>query len=255
MTFNIRYDNPDDGPDAWSKRKEDVCNFLLSEQPAFFGLQEALIDQVDDINAALSEIDYKWFGVGRDDGFDGGEFNPIFYDSTKFENLEEGAFWLSLTPDEPGTKFPGAGCNRICQFGLFKELSGNQRKFWYFNTHFDNVSREAREYSADLISKRISNLVSDPSMPYFLSGDLNSTKEEQTYKILIDFGLTDSEDVAVKAKPNSTFTGFDDESSLVIDFIFERNVQKVLLYDVVTEKRPNGRNLSDHRPVYITVDL
>ena len=114
---------------------------------------------------------------------------------------------------------------------------------------------EAREYSADLISKKIGQLVSDPRAPCFLSGDLNSTKEEQTYKILIDSGLADSEDKAATAKPNSTFTGFDDESSEVIDFIFVRNVDKVALYDVVTEKRPNGRNLSDHRPVYITVDL
>ena len=254
MTFNIRYDNPADGPDSWNERKQDVCNFLLSEKPDFLGLQEALLDQVEDVNAALSEINYEWFGVGRDDGFDGGEFNPIFYDALKYENIEEGVFWLSLTPDEPGTKFPGAGCNRICQYGLFKERSGCQRQFWYFNTHLDNVSVEAREYSADLISKKISQLVGNQSMPHYLTGDFNSTKEETTYKIVIDHGLEDSETIATKVDAHCTFTGFDDKDCEVIDFIFVRNM-KVELYEVKTDKRPNGRNLSDHRPVCITAEV
>lgn len=249
LTFNIRYDNPDDGPDSWENRKDDVCIFLLSVKPDIIGLQEALNNQVMDINNALGPVGYKWFGVGRDDGKEAGEYNPIFYNANKFKNLSEGVFWLSLTPDTPGTKFPGAGCNRICQYGKFQELANPENTFWHFNTHLDNASLEAREYGATLITKQISEYVNVDTETYFLTGDFNSPKSEETYKIVLKSGLHDSEDVAEKCKPACTFTGFDNSSCEIIDFIFVRNVTCVDLYQVNKQTRPNGRNLSDHRPV------
>jgi hypothetical protein len=34
MSYNIRYDNPRDGPDAWFNRKGDMVSFLRSPQSA-----------------------------------------------------------------------------------------------------------------------------------------------------------------------------------------------------------------------------
>ena len=255
LSFNIRYDNPEDGEDSWANRKDDVCIFLLSQKPDFIGLQEALSNQVNDLNNALSPLGYKWFGVGRDDGATTGEFNPIFYNSLKYKLISEGVFWLSLTPDEPGTIYPGAGCKRICQYGKFEQIGHPEKTFWHFNTHLDNVSLQAREYSATLITERIATYLSVETEAYFLTGDFNSFKEEETYNIVLKSGLKDSEDVALKAKPGCTFIGFDNSACEVIDFIFVRNYEQVKLYKVNTQTRPNGRNLSDHRPVQCFVAL
>ena len=255
MTFNIRYDNADDGLDSWQHRKDDVCIFLLSQKSDFIGMQEALYDQVLDINNSLAPVAYKWFGVGRDDGKLAGEFNPIFYNSSKFSLLDHGVFWLSLTPEVPGSIYPGAGCRRICQYGHFQEVLKPENKFWHFNTHLDNASLEAREYSAHLLSTKIKEIVDIEKDVYFLTGDFNSEKTEQTYKIVIESGLIDSEDVAAQKKPSSTFTGFDNSARSVIDFIFVRNYKSVDLYQVNEQTRPNGRNLSDHRAVQCFINL
>src|SRR3712207_7586469 len=47
---------------------------------------------------------YRWIGVGRMDGKDGGEFSPILYRSTCLEPIDHGTFWLSETPEEPGSR-------------------------------------------------------------------------------------------------------------------------------------------------------
>jgi endonuclease/exonuclease/phosphatase family metal-dependent hydrolase len=52
LTFNIRYDNPKDGANAWPKRKAMVGEWLVAEKLDVIGLQEALRHQIDDISKA-----------------------------------------------------------------------------------------------------------------------------------------------------------------------------------------------------------
>ena len=49
LTFNIRYDNPGDGQDAWPNRSEWVASILDSSGASIVGLQEVLKHQLDDI--------------------------------------------------------------------------------------------------------------------------------------------------------------------------------------------------------------
>ena len=81
ITFNIRFDNPSDGPHAWANRRHEVNKFLNEARPAILGLQEALYHQILDIHQSLPHM--KWYGVGRDDGRQGGEFSPVFYDTSQ----------------------------------------------------------------------------------------------------------------------------------------------------------------------------
>ena len=131
MTFNIRYDNPDDGANAWPKRKDLVANLIRFYEPDMIGVQEALYGQILDIQESLP--DYEWFGVGRDDGDKAGEFIPIFYNTKKFILVEKGHFWLSENCEKPGLGWDAA-CNRITTWGKFQsKVSG--KKFFVFNTH------------------------------------------------------------------------------------------------------------------------
>lgn len=83
ITYNIRYNNPGDGVNAWPNRSNQVGALLEFHQADVFGLQEALIGQIEDIHTQLPYM--NWVGVGRDDGEKAGEFSPIFYNSEKFK--------------------------------------------------------------------------------------------------------------------------------------------------------------------------
>ena len=52
MTFNVRYANPDDGPDAWPLRSALVFDLIRAQAPDLVGLQEALPEQMDELRAA-----------------------------------------------------------------------------------------------------------------------------------------------------------------------------------------------------------
>ena len=47
MTFNVRYDNPQDGADAWPHRRGHVASLIAFHDPDVIGLQEVLLHQRD----------------------------------------------------------------------------------------------------------------------------------------------------------------------------------------------------------------
>ena len=102
MTLNVRYDNPEDSINAWPNRANQVCNFILSEKPDILGMQEVLLRQYEVLDSVLSE--YSSTGVGRDDGARAGEMNPVFFRKERFDLVRTITFWLSDTPDIPGSK-------------------------------------------------------------------------------------------------------------------------------------------------------
>ena len=96
MTYNIRYDTPNDGENWWENRKHEVVDMLRHYQPDLFGIQEGLIGQVKFIDSSL--VDYSYVGVGRDDGIEKGEFTAIFFNNHTIELIETTTYWLSESP-------------------------------------------------------------------------------------------------------------------------------------------------------------
>ena len=76
-TWNIRYDNPGDGPHAWRHRREGVIEHLRDTGADVIGLQEVLPRQLAAIRAGLEE--YEVFSRGRERQADRGEVVPIFW--------------------------------------------------------------------------------------------------------------------------------------------------------------------------------
>ena len=91
MSFNLRYSRGKDGRNIWANRKGLVKEVLQKYNPDIIGFQEPLLDQMHDLREMLPE--YRYIGVGREDGHEDGEFNPIFYKNLKIER--SGTFWLS----------------------------------------------------------------------------------------------------------------------------------------------------------------
>jgi len=253
ITFNIRMNTSSDGINAWPNRIEMVTGLLKFHEPDIFGLQEALYNQIEDIQKNLPE--YEWFGVGRDDGEKAGEFSPLFFNKTKFILIENGTFWLSPTPEKP-SKGWDAALNRIVTWGRFKsKVTGKQ--FLVFNTHFDHRGVEARKQSAILIRKKIEDMTKDKNLPVILTGDFNLTPDQEPIALIKRF-LSDSREVTEQPPygPIGTFNSFDWNAPLEgrIDYIFVYGGVKVLKYAVLTDSKEK-RWPSDHLPVFAKVQL
>lgn len=247
MTFNIRYDNVNDGEDRWSERKESVAQLIKFYRPQVIGIQEALESQIEYLDSASS--DYTYVGVGRDDGQTKGEFSPILYDSTLLTLRDKGTFWLSPTPDEVSVGWDAA-LPRVCTYALLERKS-DQKLFWVFNTHFDHIGEQARLNSAALIV-RMSKQFNISEAPMFIMGDLNSKPEDGPIKLLNN----NVKDARVNSMstygPEGTFFGFDLSAQALdrIDYIFGKGLT-FNQYQVIDDRRPNNRHVSDHLPVLV----
>lgn len=165
MSFNVRVDNgtPSDRANAWvsstgTSRRDLALSVVNDFDPDILGVQEALLNQVDDLQNALPGSDF--YGVGREDGVNAGEFMGIFYRSSRFTQTDQGTFWLTDTPNVPST-FPGAANRRIASWITLADNEANNREYFVLNTHWDHVSEAARDLSAVLIRDRIKSLSGD----------------------------------------------------------------------------------------------
>ncbi len=251
VSYNIRFNNPRDSVNAWPNRIEMVTSLLRFHQADIFGLQEALHGQILDIAGAMPE--FAWLGTGRDDGKQGGEFSPIFYNTSTFTLLESGQFWLSETPDVP-SKGWDAALPRICSWGKFKR-NDSGKEFFLFNTHFDHIGQKARAESALLIHAKIVELTGNSSTPVILTGDFNLTPETIPVQLMKQ-KMNDAYEVTQIPPygPVGTFNGFRRNHPLDnrIDYIFVNNQVKVQRYGALTDAWEN-RWPSDHLPVLVTV--
>ena len=251
MSYNIRYDNPNDGENSWVNRKELLCSQLAFYEPDVFGIQEALPNQVQDISNALPK--YTFVGIARD-GIGKGESSNIFFKKDKFKLLEQNTFWLSETP-EIISKGWDAALNRICTYALLKENKTKQI-FWIFNTHLDHQGEIARTKGIELILYKIKTL-NTQNYPVIFMGDFNSEPTEERI-INLKKLMIDSQEISEENPfgPTGTFNGFKHIEAVTkrIDYIFlskESNF-KVYKYAVLSDSK-DLKYPSDHLPVYVEI--
>lgn len=246
MSFNIRLNVDSDKENSWTNRKQDAVDLLSYYHPDYFGVQEALPEQMKDIKNGLKNYDYV--GVGRDDGKEKGEFSAIFYDTERLQVIKSGTFWLSETPEKP-SKGWDAAYNRVCTYAVFKDKK-SKKEFLAMNLHFDHVGNVARVKSADLILKKIKE-INPKNLPLTLSGDFNLTDDTEPIKI-ISQNLKDSFYNSEKKHygPKGTFTAFNvtEVPQDRIDYIFVKGF-KIKSNRHINDRRENLLYPSDHFPV------
>ena len=252
-TFNLRMDTPSDGENAWFHRKDMVNDLIRFYGFDLFGTQEGFTHQLNDI---LRLSDYRFIGVGRDDGKDAGEHCAIFYRSDRFKVLDQGDFWLSEHPEKPGRGWDGACCNRICTWGKFEDLK-NHKQFYFFNVHYEYEGDVARRESSNLMISRIKSIAGN--QPVFLTGDFNAFPTEEPIRILNDSGfLNDSYKITKEAPfgPVCTYHGYDStiKTEERLDYIWVTDSIQIDKYGVLTNTL-YGHTPSDHFPVMVVAEF
>lgn len=248
MTFNIRYDNPGDGPNAWPKRRTFVADLIRKHDPDLLGLQEVLVAQRNQMLADLPG--YESIGVGRDNGIEKGEFSPVFFRKTRFSVIDKGWFWLSETPDKPGSKGWDAACPRIATWARMRDQV-TQDELMVLNTHFDHQGKKARSNAAVLIAEF---LAKHADLPQIVLGDFNCGPGHAPYQALVakkgDFQLYDAFQRVIGDETDAgTFNGFEGvRTGSRIDWILHTAEFVPLTCEIIRDSR-NGRYPSDHFPV------
>lgn len=251
-TYNIRFDNPDDGVHRWSNRAEAVGAQARALEADLLGMQEVLPHQLDALERMLGG--YRREGEGRD-GPGQGEASPLFYRAARFERLDGGTFWLSPTPERarrPDEQKPwGTWLNRIASWALLRDRNAGGRRLLAVNTHLDHASETARRESAAML---VDFVARHPADAVVLMGDLNARPDSEPHRRLAA-ALRDAAGApeVVAAPGRTTVTRWTELGTPDhhIDHIFVRGARP-LRYEVVDRRadyQGAARYPSDHLPV------
>ena len=240
------------------------------------GFQEVLPDQRKWLEERFP--DYEFTGEGRNADRVNGEASPVAFRRDRFEVLRKGTFWLSETPDVPGSKSWGTAFPRICTYAVLKDKETG-KAFSFANTHTDHKSEEAREKGMLLIIERMKDF--GKGAPVVFVGDHNCLEYEKPAQSAAKL-LTDAIYLS-KTQPEGSWRTFnfwswhEKELSIVealkrpvdkrstpgdksdmkrIDYIYVSPGTTVLDYRTVSAPRPGTKLYpSDHFPSVATIQF
>jgi endonuclease/exonuclease/phosphatase family metal-dependent hydrolase len=214
------------------------------------GTQETLRFQTEHILQQLPQ--YHYVGQSRDADKPDEECG-VFFRGDRFHHLEQGHFWLSETPDHPGSKSWDAALPRMATWVKLFDRTARQAVY-FVNTHFDHQGVVAREHSGRLIHDWLQKLGRDSAV--ILSGDFNTTEASAPYVTLTapseSLSLVDSfRAVHPHAQENTgTYNGFHGiRDGARIDWVLFSSRFRAIEAGIDTTSRAN-RFPSDHFPVY-----
>jgi len=253
MSYNIRYDAPDDTPN-WTQRRPHMAHQIAFFDPDVLGVQEALPHMV----AYLAEQApaYDHYGVGRDDGAQTGETTTLFWRRDRFETISTQTLWCSTTPDRPSKGWDAALPRTITRVVLRDRTDGGLLDVR--NAHFDHVGVIAREECAALAADMAPASVDGVTASVVLMGDFNTGPDSAPYRRILASGLRDARAVStVVFGPAGTYNAFDiakDNDGVAIDHVFVGPGLSVERYGVPTDSFA-GQVISDHFPVVVDIAL
>ena len=252
MSFNIRNSVAQDGENAWPLRREMLVRTIEGFGPDLLGLQECQPDQRDFLRDALGER-YDLVGIPRDDGKTRGEICAVLFSRDRFIKVREGHFWLSETPEVPGSRSWDAAITRIVTWVELKDRRApGEASVVVFNTHFDHKGPQSRRESARLLRQRIIDVSGEG--PVIVLGDFNAAQASAPHRTLLEGGrLADTfEDVHKTPATTQAFTfhGFTgrNERSNRIDWVL-RSPHFETREAAIDRFNERGRYPSDHFPV------
>ncbi len=243
MTFNVRLGTADDGPNRWELRRDIMVRTIREQHPDLFGTQELYKFQGDYLVEKLPQ--YAWFGLGRF-GNDGDEHMGVFYRTDLFKLIDSGNFWLSDTPDKPGSITWGNVFPRMVTWAVF-EVKATHRRFYYYNTHFPYRDQDEpiRTRAAQEILARVKALPAN--VPFVMTGDFNSPPDRPDHALLTGLLQDARLNAPKRSGPEATFHNFSGKPDFRIDWILYRGFTAGDVATITTSQ--DGRYPSDHFPV------
>lgn len=270
-TFNIRYANtadtyPNGSSAAWSVRAPAVKQFIDTAKPDLIGLQEVRREQSNFFSSSYFNSEYGYYDVCRDSSSGssvanaGGEGVGVMYLKSRFELVQKDFFWLdNSTRQMPAKNADGtygawnSACRRVTVYVVLKDKKNNDALVYFFPTHYDHKSADARKNSAELMVSQMKALTKETDLKNSSKliihvGDLNTTSDSSELKPLNDSMEYARLTGSGTDRNSATFNGFGKSSSIIDHIYYGCKSLKPGKYWV------EGSNyglpyLSDHNPV------
>jgi endonuclease/exonuclease/phosphatase family metal-dependent hydrolase len=254
VTFNVSFRYGEDGINSFVHRAGMILERIYEAKPDLICLQEATPKIMGILRKALRS-DYDIIHLGREADLRG-EGLAIFcrHDSVEFQTVER--FWLSPTPEIPGSRYD---CQkkfvRITEIALLYDVQ-TDRFFRLYNNHFDNTHLEdgddtPRIQSMQQILEHLKAQQEIVKLPFFICGDLNEWPDAEAIRCANEyepFRLVDvTKDLTVTSH---SFEGLGIRDQK-LDYIFtDAETAAAWKKTEIWEDQRDGIWLSDHYPVY-----
>lgn len=187
VTFNIRCDYNQDGDNNFQNRKDIILKKLNSENADIVCFQEVLPHVASWLKENLK--DYYILGCGREKDLKG-EQNTVAIKKDKFQLISMNTFWLSLTPEIPGTRYEKQSMCPRSVTELFLQDLETEKLYYLLNTHLDHEGSEARVLGMEQILKHMKKTVENKEQAGYgkiemiLTGDFNGYPESPEIQLI-----------------------------------------------------------------------
>jgi len=248
VTFNIRGDFGVDGRNDFCHRKPLILRKLALEQPDIVGFQEVLPHVADWMRQALPEYDVV--GCGREKDLTGEQMTVIFRRDS-FQLIAMRTFWLSPTPNVPGSRYAEQSrCPRTATELILRQ-SASGKVLRVVNAHLDHEGTLARQLGVSQLLHDLDAPEFFPDAPLILMGDFNAAPDSA------ELALLRQHPAWISAAPDMGVTFHDfmrKPTGPQIDYIFLKGAVKAKRAALWTDAQ-DGVYLSDHYPVCAEVSL
>ncbi len=230
MSFNIRGSfHTGDGANVWENRAALNVRTIKRYVPDLIGFQELQRGNLEIYEKELPE--YKYILGPVVDEVEP-SYNPIFWNPSRFELIDSGGFWLSLTPDQCSSAWEAA-CIRAANWVRLR-CTDTGSDFLHLNTHLDHISELARVEGSKLLLQQFDQLPVH-NLPLVVTGDFNCNPGSTTYRFFMEHGFVDTYLAAGNedSEDSNTFHGFAGEQFSPVDHHMVVRIDWILTRDGV----------------------
>ena len=244
MTFNLRFENDQDGSNAWNYRRHLVVKLIEQYSPDILGTQEGRLSQLDYLEERLSGYVIHAPSRVLDNTC---QYPTLFFKKDLFRIVEGDEFWLSKTPEIHRSKNWDSAFPRMLSTATV-EFQESGQVFSVAVTHLDHMGQKARVKQAEIIARWAGRR----TVPVILLGDFNDGPGSAAHTALINkvTGFSDSWELLGHPEGNESFThhaftGTPEKER--IDWILNTVPPYVVTARIVHDQF-DGRYASDHFP-------
>jgi len=242
VTFNIRCDYGQDEANNFCFRQDKIREKLEREKPDIVCFQEVLPHVAKWLKRTLPEYDI--LGCGRSGEF-ADEYAAVAYRRERFDLVSFDTFWLSETPDVPGSRYPEQSiCPRTASEAVLYDRE-EEALCRVVNTHLDHESEAARELGLRQILNRLEKPGKFADAAVVLAGDFNALPGFPELEALKECPFLKE----VSAETGGTFHGYGRlPQAMKIDYIYASDSFEAAQVEL-WEDQEEGVYLSDHYPI------
>ena len=246
LSCNIRCDYEQDGINCFRFRRDALKQAILTNLPDVICFQEVLPHVASWLKQELSGC-YYVVGCGRDSELRN-EQTSIAYRFDRLNLISMKTYWLSPTPDIPGSRFEDqSDCPRVCTEVVLEDFSDGEL-YRIVSIHLDHIGSGARREGLGLLLNKLEHPSSFTRAHIIMAGDFNALPDAPEFDAFSKYpGYRDA-----AADSGGTWHDYGRRQPAdKIDYVFVKDLEgeKPKLW---THCR-DGVYLSDHYPVEVSL--